>query len=334
MFQNQYYNSKLSKKHIEKLLEVYNIKYNTMKKEIDAKFDNMINLFVNDIRAFLENTEEIRNERKKIKEAENTQMEIEILKSKLEEKSINENKMKNEIDNLTKENSSLRTRIKIQSNISKSKNNFDVYKTNSTILRPERKKTNQFAKISNGGKIITNNKDKTNLTKNRTKTDKYKNRNNNNLSLSMERRNNKDNDITKSGSIQHKNNKKSNSIGKRNVKPFTKINIKQKIKNKNRKNNSLEKTPDNKSFTANTTENVTNSNINTKKNKTIENDDKNLNTLEINPFDQSFGEDESILTVDDVIDEEIKELEIDEENIISLMEQIKNLGNDIKENIS
>ena len=95
MFQNQYYNSKLSKKHIEKLLEVYNIKYNTMKKEIDAKFDNMINLFVNDIRAFLENTEEIRNERKKIKEAENTQMEIEILKSKLEEKSINENKMKN-----------------------------------------------------------------------------------------------------------------------------------------------------------------------------------------------------------------------------------------------
>ena len=142
MFQNQYYNSKLSKKHIEKLLEVYNIKYNTMKKEIDAKFDNMINLFVNDIRAFLENTEEIRNERKKIKEAENTQMEIEILKSKLEEKSINENKMKNEIDNLTKENSSLRTRIKIQSNISK--NNFDVYKTNSSILRPERKKKNSI----------------------------------------------------------------------------------------------------------------------------------------------------------------------------------------------
>ena len=61
MLQNQYYNSKLSHAHIEKILANYNIKYNTMKNEIDAKFNSMIKLFINDIKAFLENIEEIIN---------------------------------------------------------------------------------------------------------------------------------------------------------------------------------------------------------------------------------------------------------------------------------
>ena len=75
MLQNQYFNSKLTHDHIEKILTNYNIKYNTMKNEIDAKFNTMIKLFINDIKAFLENIEEISNERKKIKDAENTEVE-------------------------------------------------------------------------------------------------------------------------------------------------------------------------------------------------------------------------------------------------------------------
>ena len=65
MLQNQYFNSKLTKNQIEKILANYNIKYNTMKNEIEAKFNSLIKLFINDIKAFLENIEEISNERKK-----------------------------------------------------------------------------------------------------------------------------------------------------------------------------------------------------------------------------------------------------------------------------
>ena len=152
MLQNQYYNSKLSKNHIDKILGNYNIKYNTMKKEIDAKFNNMITLFVNDIRAFLENIEEISNERKKIKEAENAQMEISILKSQLEEKNINESKMKNEIDILTKEISSLKTKMKIHSKASKNKTHShtntdtDLPNYNSVILKSEKDKKKRITK--------------------------------------------------------------------------------------------------------------------------------------------------------------------------------------------
>ena len=108
MLQNQYYNSKLTKNHIEKILSNYNIKYNTMKNEIDAKFNNMIKLFINDIKAFLENIEEISNERKKIKEAENHEIELVLLKSKLEEKNKIENQLRTELELLIKENENLK----------------------------------------------------------------------------------------------------------------------------------------------------------------------------------------------------------------------------------
>ena len=151
MLQNQYYNYKLSKNHIEKILGNYNIKYNTMKKEIDAKFNNMIKLFVNDIRAFLENIEEISNERKKIKEAEKSQMEINILKSQLEEKLINENKMKNEIELLTKEISSLKIKMKTHSKVSKNKTHAqthtDLVNNNSTILKTEKTQKKKIKEI-------------------------------------------------------------------------------------------------------------------------------------------------------------------------------------------
>ena len=107
MFQNQYYNRNLTKEHIEKILTNYNIKYNTMKNEIDAKFNSMIKLFINDIKAFLENIEEISTERKKIKEAENKELELAILKNKLEEKNRTENALRNQVELLTKENERL-----------------------------------------------------------------------------------------------------------------------------------------------------------------------------------------------------------------------------------
>ena len=319
MFQNQYCNLKLTKNHIDKILINYNIKYNTLKNEIDAKFNNMIKLFVNDIRAFLENIEEINNERKRIKEAENSQMEIAILKSKLEEKVLNENKMKNEIDILTKENSSLKSKIKIQLTTSKSKNEKEF--NNNSILKTESRVTkNKYMRFTVGDGI----KNKNILSKIRIKTEGNKNRKKFNgkkniyLSSSMEKKSLKEVENLKYSSIQTRK-KNYNSMEKRN----------NKIKNKN-KNNVVQRTPQNKNIILYSTGNVSTNNLNKKKdnyNNTMENFHK-INS-EIHPFEQSLGEDDSLIT--DVIEEEIKELEMDEENILLLIEEINDLKKEREE---
>ena len=317
MFQNQYCNLKLTKNHIDKILINYNIKYNTLKNEIDAKFNNMIKLFVNDIRAFLENIEEINNERKRIKEAENSQMEIAILKSKLEEKVLNENKMKNEIDILTKENSSLKSKIKIQLTTSKSKNEKEF--NNNSILKTESRVTkNKYMRFTVGDGI----KNKNILSKIRIKTEGNKNRKKFNgkkniyLSSSMEKKSLKEVENLKYSSIQTRK-KNYNSMEKRN----------NKIKNKN---NVVQRTPQNKNIILYSTGNVSTNNLNKKKdnyNNTMENFHK-INS-EIHPFEQSLGEDDSLIT--DVIEEEIKELEMDEENILLLIEEINDLKKEREE---
>ena len=144
MFQNQYYNRNLTKEHIEKILTNYNIKYNTMKNEIDAKFNSMIKLFINDIKAFLENIEEISTERKKIKEAENKELELAILKNKLEEKNRTENALRNQVELLTKENERLEKKIKLKEKIIK--NNKISLETSRIDIKvnQSRKKTNKL----------------------------------------------------------------------------------------------------------------------------------------------------------------------------------------------
>ena len=318
MFQNQYFNLKLTKNHVEKILTNYNIKYNTMKNEIDAKFNNLIKLFLNDIREFLENAEDIKNERKKIKEFENSQMEIALLKSKLEEKTLNEHKMQSDIDLLTKENSTLKLKVKLSGNY-KSKNLYES--NNNSILKSESRPTKKIGFTGAEIKNKEKNKNKNLFSKLRIKTEgnkvrkKFNGRNNNSLSSSMEKKfSNKNIQNLKSGSIQFKGNK---SVEKRNTQ-----NNKNKIKNKN-KNNYIQRTPQNKSVILYSSENVSINNINNKKiNNTVENQPK-INS-EIPPFEPNFEEDDSLLTVDDVIEEEIKELEMDEENIILLIEEINN----------
>ena len=225
MLQWQYYNYKLSKSHIEKILTNYTIKYNTMKNEIDAKFNSMIKLFVNDIRAFLENIEEISNERKKIKEAENCQIEIALLKSKLDEKTANENKMKNEIEILNKENSSLKTRIRIQNNLNKQKNLSEISNPSDYILKTESKKIKEKYKnfmTNSRMQLRKKNKDK-NLNTSRVTTEgnkPKKHKRSNHLSISIDKRNLKEKDKTKTVSSRfkgsnHSMEKKSSKIKKK-----------------------------------------------------------------------------------------------------------------------
>ena len=327
MLQSQYYNHKLSKTHIEKILTNYTIKYNTMKNEIDAKFNNMIKLFVNDIRAFLENIEEISNERKKIKEAQNTQLEISVLRSRLEEKTTREHKLKTEIDSLTRENAFLKTRIKSKKKPKKekelTKSPSFILKTESKIYKSKYKKfmTNSQAQLKDKDKDRDNYYLNTSASKSKAQGSSKKSKKrtvfhqNNRLSISMEKRSMKelDNNKTRKNSKVREGH---HSVEKK----LTSIKNKAKPKNKNRKNVSISKTPRVKNVEFNTIENTKNNN----QNLDLTDLNEKYSTLELPRSDEeSVGENDSIVTVDDVIEEEIKELEQDEENIILLMDQIK-----------
>ena len=317
MLQNQYFNSKLTHDHIEKILANYNIKYNTMKNEIDAKFNTMIKLFINDIKAFLENIEEISNERKKIKDAENTEVELTILKSKLEEKKKSENQLRNEVELLTKENESLKKKIKFKEQIIKNKN-LSVENTSSDVrLKTENNPAkNKYKKFTTGNK--TARKDKNNLTLD-AKTEekkpvksKYSHRNKQ-LSLNLDKNIDTDNPKYAKTIINSKK-KANNSMDKRIVK---------KKSSTKKTMNSNDKSPEVKS----SQETKSTSNIQNAKNKSILNDEK-LSTVEMPFSDQSYIENESI-TTDEILDDEIKELEKEEENIILLMDKIKQLNQNV-----
>ena len=116
MLQLQYYNNKLTKNQIDGILNTFNIKYTTVKNEIDSKVNSLIKLAMDDILKFLENIEEITKERKKIKDFENIQREYEILSSKLKEKTLNEHKLENDIESLQKEIEYLKNENKNQQN--------------------------------------------------------------------------------------------------------------------------------------------------------------------------------------------------------------------------
>lgn len=317
MLQNQYFNSKLTHDHIEKILTNYNIKYNTMKNEIDAKFNTMIKLFINDIKAFLENIEEISKERKKIKDAENTEVELAILKNKLEEKKKSENQLKNEVELLTKENESLKKKIKFKEQIIQNKN-LSVENTSSDIrLKTENNPTkNKYKKFTTGSK--TTRRDKNNLTldakteEKKPVKNKYSHKNKQ-LSLNLDKNIDADNPKYTKTYINSKK-KSNNSMDKRIVK---------KKSNTKKNMNSNDKSPEVKS----TQETKSTSNIQNAKNKSIINDEK-LSTVEMPFSDQSYIENESI-TTDEILEDEIKELEKEEENIILLMDKIKQLNQNV-----
>ena len=302
MFQNQYYNRQLTHDHIEKILANYNIKYNTMKNEIDAKFNSMIKLFINDIKAFLENIEEISNERKKIKEAENHEIEMAILKNKIEEKNKNENKLKYELELLKKENENLKKRINIKEQVIKNKNmNVDHSSNNIRIKTESNANKNKYKKFTTG---------KNNLNYKTARKEK-----NNNLSIDAKTEEKKSKKIIKT----HRNYQLSLNIEKNN----NADNLKYANAKTNTNTLSTEKSPGIKT----NQETVCTSNIQNSKNENIINAEK-LDKIE-SPFDEhSFLEYDS-LTTDEILNDEIKELEMEEENIILLMDKIKKLNQNI-----
>ena len=115
MLQIQYLNSKLNNNQIEHILNNYNLKYITIKNEIESKIGNMIKLFLKDIQSYLENITELANQRDKIKKYDSIKRELVFLQNKYKEKIYTEFKLKNDIKELQKENFLLK--IKNQKNI-------------------------------------------------------------------------------------------------------------------------------------------------------------------------------------------------------------------------
>ena len=317
MFQNQYYNRNLTKEHIEKILTNYNIKYNTMKNEIDAKFNSMIKLFINDIKAFLENIEEISTERKKIKEAENKELELAILKNKLEEKNKTENALRNQVELLTKENERLEKKIKLKEKIIK--NNKISLETSRTDIKvnPSRKKTN---KLLIGTKTARKDKSKNFNLSIDTKTEEKRLTTNRLTHKSNKSYVNFDKNIISETSKYEKTllktkKKTHNSMDKRIIKKKT-ATIKKNLMLKE-KSQEIKSAQETKST----------SNNQQGKNQLALSDEK-LSTVEMPFSEASYAENESI-TTDELLDDEIKELEMEEENIILLMDKIKQLNENI-----
>ena len=126
MLSLQYLNKRLKKNHIEKILSNYNIKYTTMRKEIENKIDIMIKAFTDDISAFYNKMDEIAEQKEQLKTIENNQNELEILKEQVNDYKHEQNNLKREIELLKIEND----RLKFASNNSNgSKKKFNISPT-------------------------------------------------------------------------------------------------------------------------------------------------------------------------------------------------------------
>ena len=112
MLQLQYLNNKLKKSQLEHILSNYNIKYNTMKREIESKVNILIKAFLEDINSFLEKMEEIAIEKQRVKEFDRDQNTVQILREELNEKNHTQTKLKHQIDLLQMENQRMKALLK------------------------------------------------------------------------------------------------------------------------------------------------------------------------------------------------------------------------------
>ena len=139
MLSLQYLNKRLKKSHIEKILTNYTIKYTTMKKEIDSKIDAMIKTFTQDISGFLNNVEEVAEEKEKIKSFEQNKNEIETLREQVKDKIHEQTKLRREIELLRIENN----RLKAISN-----NSNTIYSSRKKMFSPPHRDNNNYQTLN------------------------------------------------------------------------------------------------------------------------------------------------------------------------------------------
>ena len=331
MIQLQFYRKGLTKVQIEQILNNYKLKYTTLTNEINAKLNYLVKTVLNDICPFLENIEEISKEIKNIKELDNHKKTIELLQNKLNEKTLTEHQLQNDIISLKKEISILKEKQLNQNNSTDNilnKNDIPSSPKKNKIVKKQtldlKINLDSLSLVSprNIVKKNNNNKSEENLAKFLTpkdhsksttisKKENQKSKNKNNYMMNMQ-------EITRSLNGYHnqtqvtRNNEKINKF----ICVSNKKNYKKDLtsrKTKKEKNKSMESSLTADSITKNYKDKK-NNNIN--KDKKYYLDNKNYD------YDNDYD-----IIEEQNIEEEIKELEIDEQSILKLIEDIKNLGN-------
>ena len=324
MIQLQYYNKGLSKAQIEQILKNYNLKYTTITNEINLKLNSLIKTVLNDISPFLENIEYLSKKSKQLKEFENAKNRIEALEHQLKEKIIIEKELQESIISLKQEISDLKEKEK-EFEIYKLKNEEKINIPQQEINIKNRKKT---LDINNHDLFINSSFDKTQSTKSkRTSRDVIK-------KISEEENSHKSakKSIIKNVSKWNKNIKymmnlkeitrnlnNNNTKNNENLDKFL-SGSKPNIKNKKRMNRSCDRKIDKK-----TKEMILNNEVNNMRKFEINKNDDEDSDKEIIKYSNYNNKEKNYILDVEEIDEEIKNLEIDEQNILKLINKINSL---------
>ena len=353
MIQLQYYNKGLTKNQIDQILNNYNLKYTTLTKEINSKLNSLIKTVLNDISPFLENIEEISKEIKSLKEMDSHKRKIELLENKLQEKSLVEHQLKNDIVSLKKEITLLKEKNKNDST-------ENLIKVNDTYTSPVKRNKKKSIDMKN----MNNNTELQNLKKDLKGSTRQNNNNKNDESSIGANTHSRSTMSSKKGSWKNSKEKKANnylmnyneitrslnnknlnqnqnltktvkadkvskficSSSKKNIKDF-------KEKKKTKKNKSRSIDLSNKIDTEAKKEKIQNIiNNNKMEKKEINNDDKIIeenkkeNRNIVDSEDDDIKEESYLEIIEEEIDNEIKELETDEEEILLLINDIRNFG--------
>ena len=326
MIQLQYYNKGLSKAQIEQILKNYNLKYTTITNEINLKLTSLIKTVLNDISPFLENIEYLSKKSKQLKEFENAKNRIEALEHQLKEKIIIEKELQESIISLKQEISDLKEKEK----------EFETYKLKNeekiNIPQPEIniKNRKKALEINNHDLFINSSFDKTQSTKGkRTSRDVIK-------KISEEENSHKSakKSIIKNVSKWNKNIKYmmnlkeiTRNLNNNNTKNKNNENLdkflsgsKPNIKNKKRMNHSCDRKIDKK-----TKEMILNNEVNNMRKFEINKNDDEDSDKEIIKYSNYNNKEKNYILDVEEIDEEIKNLEIDEQNILKLINKINSL---------
>ena len=358
MIQLQYYNKGLTKNQIEQILNNYNLKYTTLTKEINSKLNSLIKTVLNDISPFLENIEEISKEIKSLKEMDSHKRKIELLENKLQEKSQVEHQLQNDIISLKKEISLLKEKNKNDST-------ENIIKVNTTYTSPVKRKNKKTIDMNNMNNLI----DLQNLKQDLKGSTRQNNNNKNDESSIGANTHSKSTMSSKKGSCKNSKEKKKNNY-LMNFQEITRTLNNKNLKQNQSQNQNLNKTvkadrvskficssnkkntkdyKDKKTTKKNKSRSIDISNVidtETKKHKIQNNNNKNniIEKKEINQNDkiieennnkidneEEFIKEESYLEIiEEEIDDEIKELETDEEEILMLIDDIRNFGKKIE----
>ena len=353
MIQLQYYNKGLTKNQIDQILNNYNLKYTTLTKEINSKLNSLIKTVLNDISPFLENIEEISKEIKSLKEMDSHKRKIELLENKLQEKSLVEHQLKNDIVSLKKEITLLKEKNKNDST-------ENLIKVNDTYTSPVKRNKKKSIDMKN----MNNNAELQNLKKDLKGSTRQNNNNKNDESSIGANTHSRSTMSSKKGSWKNSKEKKTNNYlmnykeitrslnntnlnqnqnlaktakvdkfskfictsSKKNTKDF-------KEKKKTKKNKSRSIDLSNKIDTEAKKEKIQKFiNNNKMEKKEINNDDKIIeenkkeNRNIVDSEDDDIKEESYLEIIEEEIDNEIKELETDEEEILLLINDIRNFG--------